>query len=254
MRKNNLRKLKFESKPIINAWISIGSGYAAEMVAHQGFDAVTIDCQHGLFGYDTAVTMLQAISTTDAVPMARPSANDPAAIMRLLDAGAFGIICPMISNRADAEKLVAACRYAPDGNRSFGPARAPLYGGNDYAQFANEEITVLAMIETAEGLQNLSDIVKTPGLDGIYIGPNDLALALGYPPIVEHPEAVVKDAIATIRSAASENGLICGIFCSDGPAARMRIQEGFDLVTPGNDAIILKAGMKEAVISSRFVS
>ena len=247
MRRNAIRELKANGQLILNAWLSIGSSYLAEVVAHQGFDAVTVDRQHGMMGFETAVAMLQAISTTRAVPLARPSSNDGAEIMRLLDAGAYGIICPMISTRRDAERLVASCRYPPVGVRSFGPARGLLYGGPDYLAHANDEIVVLAMIETAEGLANVADIAATPGLDGFYVGPNDLALALGKPPVVESDDAGIIEAIARIRAAAATHGLIAGIFCSSGRAAAVRRAEGFDLVTPGNDAATLRQAFGDAV-------
>jgi 4-hydroxy-2-oxoheptanedioate aldolase len=251
VRRNTLRQLKAENKPIINAWLSVGSSYVAELAAHQGFDSVTIDRQHGMMGFETAVAMLQAISTTATIPLVRPSQNDSAEIMRLLDAGAYGIICPMISTRADAEALVSACRYAPDGKRSFGPARGLLYGGADYASHANAEILVFAMIETVEALANVEEIVATPGLDGIYIGPNDLALAMGYKPVPESEDAVVSQTIEGIRSSAAKHGLISGIFCSDGQAAASRRAQGFDLMTPGNDVGTLRTGWNDAINSAR---
>lgn len=251
MRPNRLRQMKAEGQTIVNAWLSIGSSFSAEIVSHQGFDAVTVDRQHGMMGFETTVSMLQAISTTSAVPLVRPSQNDPAEIMRLLDAGAYGVICPMISTRFDAEKLVAACRYPPIGQRSFGPARGLLYGGADYATYANNEMLVIAMIETAAALENLTEIIATPGLDGIYIGPNDLALALGKPPKIESVDPMVIEAIATTREAAAKRGLITGIFCSSGSAAAARRAEGFDLVTPGNDATLLREGALEGVRASR---
>ncbi len=251
MRLNKLRALKSAGVPIINAWLSIGSSYAAEAIAHQGFDAATVDCQHGMIGFETALTMLQAISTTDAVPLVRPAALDPAAIMRFLDAGAYGVICPMISTAADAQALVRACRYPPHGNRSCGPARGLLYGGADYVEHANAELLVIAMIETSEGLENLDAILAVPGLDGIYVGPNDLSLALGYRPENESAVPVVRDAIELVRARTVAAGHIAGIFCSDGNAAAMRIAQGFDLVTPGNDAALLRNAMRTAVTQSR---
>ena len=251
MRSNLLRQLKAENHPIVNAWLSIGSSYAAEAVAHQGFDAVTVDCQHGMIGFETAITMLQAISTTPAIPLVRPSGLIPGEIMRFLDAGAYGIICPMISTARDAADLVAACRYPPDGSRSFGPARGMLYGGADYLEGANRELLVLGMIETREGLDNLEDILAVPGLDGIYVGPNDLSLALGHRPANESSVPEVADAIELVRRRTAETGKIAGIFCSNGPAAAMRVAQGFDLVTPGNDAALLRASMRDAVNASR---
>lgn len=251
MRLNRLRALKAAGTPIVNAWLSIGSSYAAEIVALQGFDAVTVDCQHGMIGFDTALVMLQAISTTAAIPLARPSRLDPAQIMRFLDAGAYGIICPMISNAAEAAALVSACRYPPVGTRSFGPARGIIYGGTDYAAHANDEILVLGMIETRGGLDNLDAIVATPGLDGIYVGPNDLALALGHATNPESDEPEVAAAVARIVAATKAHGKLSGIFCSGAAGATRRIGEGFDLVTPGNDAMLLRAAMAAAVAGSR---
>lgn len=251
MRPNALRAIKAAGTPIVNAWLSIGSSYAAEIVAQGGFDAVTVDCQHGMFGFDTALTMLQAISITNAVPLVRPSQADPAEIMRWLDAGAYGLICPMISTAVQAAAFVSACRYAPVGTRSFGPARGLLYGGADYFPAANDEIVTLAMIETAEGLANLDAILATPGLDGIYVGPNDLAIALGHAPKPESDDQHMIEAIERIRASTVAAGKLVGIFCSGPVGAAQRAREGFDLVTPGNDAMILKAGMAAAVAGAR---
>lgn len=251
MRANTVKSLKSAGTPIVNAWLSIGSSYSAEMVAAQGFDAVTVDCQHGMIGFETALTMLQAISTTSAIPFVRPSRNDPAEIMRFLDAGAYGIICPMISSAAEAAALVSACRYPPLGTRSYGPARGLLYGGSDYVAHANDEIVVLAMIETAAGLDALDAIVATPGLDGLYIGPNDLALALGHAAVPESDAPEMMAAIARVVSATRAHGKLSGIFCSGAAGAARRIGEGFDLVTPGNDATLLRAAMAAAVTGSR---
>ncbi|RVQ64620.1 2,4-dihydroxyhept-2-ene-1,7-dioic acid aldolase [Croceicoccus ponticola] len=251
MRPNTLRRLKAEGKPIVNAWLSIGAPYAAEAIAHQGFDAATIDCQHGMIGFDTAIAMLQAVSSTPAIPMVRPSGLAPAEIMRFLDAGSYGVICPMISTADDAARLVAACRYPPKGVRSFGPARGMLYGGADYLDHANDEILVLAMIETREGLDNLDTILDVEGLDGIYVGPNDLGLALGHRPLNEPEDGPVAEAIEHVRAATNVRGLISGIFCSNGTAAAMRVAQGFDLVTPGNDAALLRATMADAVKATR---
>jgi 4-hydroxy-2-oxoheptanedioate aldolase len=251
VRPNALRALKRAKQPILNGWLSIASGYAAEVLGHCGYDALTVDCQHGMMGFDAALQMLQAISSTPAVPLVRPSANDPAEMMRWLDAGAYGLICPMISTPAQAEAFVSACRYPPTGSRSFGPARGLLYGGADYLAHADEAVLTLAMIETAEGLANLHAILATPGLDGIYVGPNDLALALGCAPQAESDDPVMVEAVERIRAACEAAGLISGIFCSGGAGAARRIAEGFDLVTPGNDAMMLKAAAAQALDAAR---
>ena len=251
MRPNTLRHLHRDGRTIVNGWLSINSPYAAELAAHQGYDALTVDTQHGMVGFEGAVAMFQAIATTPAIPMARPSENSPAEIMRLLDAGAYGIICPMISSAGDAERLVAACRYPPAGSRSFGPARGLLYGGLDYFAGANAEVLVFAMIETRAALDNLDAILDTPGLDGIYIGPNDLSIEMGCPPRNEPDDPTVASAIARAREGATRRGQIAGIFCSDGAAAARRAAEGFHLVTPGNDAALFRATLSANVKAAR---
>ena len=187
MRKNNIKKLIKEGKPVINGWLQIPHSYPAEVMAKQGYDSLTIDMQHGVVDYPNALQMLQAISTTDVVPMARVNWNEPGQIMKILDAGAYGVICPMVSNRQEAERFVQACMYPPKGYRSFGPIRGLLYGGADYGKHANDEILKLAMIETKEALSNLDEIMSTEGLDGIYIGPADLSLAVGAEPSFDIP-------------------------------------------------------------------
>ena len=155
MRPNRLRELWNAGKPVLNGWCQLPDSISAEVMAHQGWDSVSVDLQHSAVSEAAAITMLQAISTTDAVPLVRTPWNEPGVIMRLLDAGAYGVICPMVNNRADAEAFVAACRYPPDGIRSNGPYRALMYGGGDYQAHANAEIVTLAMIETREAMANL---------------------------------------------------------------------------------------------------
>lgn len=251
MRPNRLKELAASGRPAVNAWLSIPSAYAAEVMGHQGFDSVTVDLQHGMIGFEAALAMLQALSSTPAVPLARVSKNDPALVMQLLDAGAYGIICPMISTAEEARAFVGACRYPPAGQRSFGPARGLLYGGADYFTHANREILALAMIETRDGLENLGSILEVPGLDGIYVGPNDLCLALGYSPQAESPEGEVVRAIAHIVDRCRSTGMMAGIFCSGPEAAARRIEEGFGLVTPGNDVGLLSRAARAAVAETR---
>ncbi|MCV3272075.1 HpcH/HpaI aldolase family protein [Roseobacter sinensis] len=250
VRQNKLREMVAAKKPILNAWLSIPSGYLAEGAGHQGFHSITIDLQHGMIGFETAVAMLQAISATPATPLVRAPSLDPAAIMQLLDAGAYGVVCPMISTRAQAEELVAACRYPPDGARSFGPARGKLYGGPDYFDAANREILAIPMIETAEAVENISDILSVPGVDMIYIGPNDLALDLGEAPGAELRESTTSTTIAQILDRARSAKVATGIFCSDGDLARRRLAEGFDLVTPGNDFGVLMSALQREIEKS----
>lgn len=247
----NLAKEKFlAGEPIINAWLSIPSSYAAEVVASQGFDSVTVDLQHGMMGFESAIGMLQAISITSATPMVRCPSNNAAEIMRLLDGGAYGVICPSIDTPEMARDFVATCRYPAQGLRSFGPARGVLYGGPDYFDNANGTVLAIAMIESIQALSNLDAILDTPGLDGIYIGPNDLALSLGVKP-GQTTDPLLQTTIATILAAARKRNLLAGIFCPDGGAARVRLDEGFHLVTPGNDANALAVASTSRLMAAR---
>ena len=189
MRKNRVKQIIAEGKAVINGWLQIPHSFPSEVMSNIGWDSLTIDMQHGVVDYPNALQMYQAISTTDVVPMARVNWNDPGPIMKILDAGCYGIICPMISIRKEAEKFVKACMYPPRGYRSFGPIRASIYAGSDYGKHSNEEIVKIAMIETKESLENLDEIMTTQGLDGIYIGPADLSIALGKEPSFDKAES-----------------------------------------------------------------
>ncbi len=243
--------LKRKNGPIVNGWLALACSYSAEIVGHQGYDCVTVDMQHGMIDFASALAMLQALSATPALPLARVNSNDPAQIMRLLDAGAWGIICPMVSTAEQAQQFVAACRYPPLGNRSFGPARALLYGGKDYPQYANEEILTLAMIETREGLNNLDAILATDGLDGVFIGPNDLSLTLTGSASAEsqHPEMLA--AVELVLARSREHNKLAGIFCTSGQAAADRLAQGFSFVTPANDVMQLGRAAWEAIALAR---
>lgn len=251
MRENRLRAIWREGGAAVNGWLAIPSGVSAEAMAHQGWDSLTIDMQHGLVDYQSAVSMLQGISTTDTMPLARVPWLEPGIIMKALDAGAYGIICPMINNRADAERFVGACRYAPEGYRSFGPTRALVYAGADYPDHANETVLAIAMIETREGLENLDAIVRTPGLDGIYIGPADLALSLGHRPKFDHSEPELMEPIERILATAKAQGVMPGIHCGSAAYARRMIDLGFRLVTLLSDQRLLAAAAKAMVADLR---
>ena len=248
MRKNKLKDLFKTGKPIINSWLAVPSSFSAEVMANQGWDSLTIDMQHGLVDYPNAVSMLQAISSTPTTPMARVNWNEPGQIMKILDAGCYGIICPMVSNRKEAENFVKACQYPPNGYRSFGPIRASIYGGEDYAKHADQEILKLAMIETKEALESLDEILDTPNLDGIYIGPADLSLAIGEKPSFDKPEGdPVYEVIMKILDHAKKNNIIAGIQNGQPEYAEKMIKKGFQLVTIGSDQRYMTAASKTAL-------
>ncbi|MSP10756.1 MAG: 2,4-dihydroxyhept-2-ene-1,7-dioic acid aldolase [Pelagibacteraceae bacterium] len=245
MRKNKVKEMMKVGKPVINGWLQIPSTVSTEVMAHQGWDSLTIDMQHGLVDYTNALPMLQTLSTTNVTPLARVNWNEPGQIMKILDAGCYGIICPMVSNKNETEKFVQACMYPPLGYRSFGPVRGLIYGGADYAKYANDEMLKFAMIETAESLNKLDEIMSTPGLDGIYIGPADLSLALGEEPGFDKAENTkAYSEILRILEHAKKNNIYAGIHNGTPEYALKMIDKGFNFVTISSDQRAMSTGAK----------
>jgi len=238
MRSNRVQELWKNNKAAIGGWLSIPTGYSAELMAHQGWDVLTVDMQHGLINTSELAPMLTAISTTDVTPLVRVPWLEPGIIMKALDSGSYGIICPMINTREDAERLVSYCRYAPEGERSFGPSRASLYGGKDYQDKANETILIFAMIETQKALKNIDEIVSVKGLDAVFVGPSDLGLSLGHVP-GKHDEPTLLNAIENILKKAKLNGIRAGIYTLTSKYARRMIEMGFDYVVISSDARLI---------------
>lgn len=246
-RENKLLKIWNEKGCVLNGWLAIPNSYSAEIMAHQNFDSLTIDMQHGPIDFQSAIEMLQAISTTDIVPLARVPWNEPSIAMRLLDAGCLGLICPMINNRFEAENFVKACYYPPIGIRSYGPNRIRLYAGRDYVANANDQTVTLAMIETSSALENLDDILLTPNLVGVYIGPADLSFNLGREPKVDPTDSLVLDTIDRILDTAKSQGRVTGIHTGSVEGAQRMIEKGFQFVTLSSDANILSSAVGESI-------
>jgi 4-hydroxy-2-oxoheptanedioate aldolase len=251
MRENTLKTIWARGEAVVNGWLSIPSSFSAEVMAHQGFDSLTVDMQHGVIDYQTAVTMLQSISTTPTIPLARVPWNDPAHLMKILDAGVYGVICPMISTREQAEALVQACKYPPRGFRSWGPVRASIYAGSDYGDHANAEVVVMPMIETAEALKNLDDILSVPGVDAIYVGPSDLSLALGYKPRLDQTDVAVVEAQKKIVAACKKHGVAAGIHNNTAAYALQMIEQGYQFVTLASDSRFLAVRAADEVAAVR---
>ena len=248
MRANKIRKMMKDGKPIVNGWLQIPSSFSAEVMSHQGWDSLTIDMQHGVIDYPNALQMLQAISTTDVTPLARVNWNEPGQIMKILDAGSYGVICPMVSNKLEAERFVQACMYPPNGYRSFGPIRGLIYGGPDYTKHADTEILKLAMIETKEALEKLDEIMSVNGVDGIYIGPADLSLALGEEPGFDKPEGTkAYSEILKILEHAKKNNIFAGIHNGTPEYAQKMIDKGFNFVTVSSDLREMSLGSKKNI-------
>jgi 4-hydroxy-2-oxoheptanedioate aldolase len=235
MRANRVREAWAEGRAVVNSWCGIPSSFVAEVMAHMGWDSLVVDMQHGLVDYQQMVTMLQGISTTDTVPLVRVPWNDPAHVMKALDAGAFGIICPMINNRAEAEKFVGAMRYAPLGYRSSGPVRASVYAGADYHAKANDSVIAFAMIETREAMDKLDEILSVKGLDAIYIGPSDLSISYGHPPGGDKPDEWMMTALKKVLDGCRRHKVQPGIHCGAPAYAKKMIEMGFTFVTVGGD-------------------
>jgi 4-hydroxy-2-oxoheptanedioate aldolase len=254
MQATKLRSLWESNKPVINGWLSTSSSFVAEIMASTGYDSLTIDIQHGFVGYDGATAMLQAMRASGVTPMVRVPWLEPADVMKALDAGAMGIICPMVNTRADAERFVSYMRYPPEGVRSFGPTRVTFSQGADYGQHANGHVVALAMIETAEAMKNLTEIVNTPGLDGVYIGPADLTLGLTgrkYPTGFDREEPEVVQAIKEILASAHKAGIKAALHCGTPTYAAKAIGWGFDMVTISNDVRLLAGAASQSVSTVR---
>ncbi len=231
MRENTSLSAWRRGEQTIGCWLSLANSYTAEAISKLGFDWVCIDMQHGLVDYTDLTNMLPAISNSDATPLVRVPWNEPYEIMKALDAGAYGVIVPMVNNREEAAQAVAACRYPPDGTRSFGPIRAALYAGKGYAQEANDQIACIAMIETVEGIEKVEEIVTTPGLNGIYIGPADLALALGLPVSGDQPQQEHLQVVTRIRDVCRRHNVAVGIHTSSLEYAQKYLELGLNFVT-----------------------
>ena len=251
MRENRLRTLWAQDQAAVNGWLAVPNAFSAEVMAHQGWDTLTIDMQHGVIDYAQMVGMLQAISTTPTVPIVRVPWLEPGIVMKALDAGAYGVIAPMVNTREEAQRLVSYTHYAPQGSRSFGPVRATLYAGADYPTEANRTIVAFAMIETAQALDNLDSILSVEGLDAIYIGPSDLSLALGCKPVFDDVDPKVAQAIDHIVSRARAHGVQAGVHNGRPDVALARVAKGFRFVTVGSDARLLAAGSQELLAAMR---
>jgi 4-hydroxy-2-oxoheptanedioate aldolase len=232
---------------VLSGWLTTGSTLVAETLAHAGFDALTLDLQHGAIDDGEVLGVLQAIATTDVVPLVRVAWNDPALVMKALDLGAWGVICPMIESADDVRRFVQACRYPPLGIRSFGPTRARLAHGDAYARHANDEVLAIAMIETAGALAALDEILAVPGLDAVFVGPADLSQALGGPPGSDWVDGPVPAALERVLERSAAAGVHAGLFTRSVSYARRMRERGFRLLTVGSDLDFLGGGARAAV-------
>ncbi|MEO6398836.1 MAG: aldolase/citrate lyase family protein [Tepidiformaceae bacterium] len=237
MRSNIAKEKWARGEVTFGAWLSIPSSFSAEVMAHQGFDWVCIDMQHGVIDYQVAVTMLQAIGTTDTIPFVRVPWNEFGIIGKVLDAGALGVIIPMVNSVEEAKAAVAACRYFPLGSRSFGPTRASYYAGSDYFLGANEQVACIPMIETKQAVERLDDILAVPGVDAVYVGPADLSITFGLPPGMANGGAF-EDARVRIAQVCAERGVTAGIH-ANASLAEKHAAAGYRMITISGDAVAI---------------
>ncbi len=249
MRPNKVKAMWREGQPVVTGWISSGNAYIAEVMAHAGYDALVIDMQHGVgIPFSQAAACLQAISTTDTVPLVRVPWNRPEFIQYALDGGAYGVIVPLVNSYEEAAEAGQACRYPPLGFRSGGPGRARLYAGPDYPLHANDEIICLVMIETMTAVERLEEIAKAPGIDGFYVGPSDLALSLGLQPgpdVASDPRHM--EACQRVVDVARDKGLVPCHHGSTPEEAGRRFAQGFMMCQIGSDVGMVTAGASAAL-------
>ena len=249
---NRLKQLWDSGKPAVNGWLAIPSGFSAEVMAQAGWDSVTVDLQHGVQDYMSMVACFQAMQSHPVLPMVRVPWNEPGIVGKVLDAGAYGIICPMINTRAEAEAFVSYCRYPPTGKRSNGPIRAGIYGvSTSYQSTANQEVLCLPMIETQEAVDNLDAILDVPGVDAVYIGPSDLGFSMGLVPVLDREEPVILDIYKKILDATKRRGLRACVHCGSPAYAKRMIAMGFHLVTISNDSGLMLGAARAAVTAAR---
>lgn len=242
-----------DGKATYGGWVSTSEPLIAEFLAAAGFDEICADQQHGSIDMHTLPAVFAAIAAHGVVPTTRVAANDPMAIGKSLDMGALAVIVPMVNTADEAAALVAACRYPPAGVRSIGPTRAIFSIGLDLADLAR--VAAIAMIETAEGLANVAEIARTPGLDALYIGPGDLAIALALPLVPAHrtrnEQRTLDDAIERIRLAAESAHIVAGMYVGSGAEASRLVARGFRMVTVAWDAGLLEDGGRAELAAAR---
>ena len=251
MATNPIREIWAGNRPAFGLWSVMPGTIGAEILAKAGVDYVCVDQQHGVIDYGSMAPMFQVIRAGGAAPITRVLSNDPFLIMKALDAGSWGVIVPLVSSAEDAARAVSACRYPPQGIRSFGPVLAADVIGSRDPEELGGEVLCLVMVETREALERVGEIAATPGLDGIYIGPSDLALSLGLTPTLEIMEGEHAEAVERIREACHRNGIAAGIHSPSGEWARRHAQAGFDLITVASDAPLLRGASSREMTAAR---
>jgi len=257
LKKNRVKELWREGKATVGTWLVLGSPIAAEIIAQMGFDWVVVDTEHGAIDIGTTQSIIQAILTTNTVPIVRVPWNDPMLIKRALDAGAYGLVIPMVNSREEAVRAVKASRYPPVGIRSYGGPRVRLYGGMDYFEHANEEILVIVQIEHIEAVNRAEEIISVEGIDGFFIGPSDLAISMGLKPGLDNTDPRHIEAVSKVLAAGKKHHVPGGIHVGSPEAVNERIAQGFQFIALSSDEGFLRGAASAAfnkVITDRKVA
>ena len=247
---NRVKRLLMDGKATAGAWLQLTSPMSAEIMARAGFDWLIIDMEHSPGDYLNLASQIQAMGATDCVPFVRAPWNDPVAIKRILDTGAMGILVPYVNSGEEARNAVAACKYPPEGVRGLaGSPRAAYFGQNSmaYLKHANREILVIAAVETGKAITNLDAILETEGLDGVFVGPMDLATSMGHFGNPSHPE--VQKAISLIEEKTLKAGKVLGTVGGDREQARKKYDRGYQLLMLMSDSVDLAKLAGETVKS-----
>jgi 4-hydroxy-2-oxoheptanedioate aldolase len=244
-------KLRWQRDEVtLGAWCMIPTSLTAEILAKGGFDWVLVDMQHGCMDYQTAVEMIRAIDLAGITPIVRVPWNEPGIVGRMLDAGAMGIVAPMIQSVEEARRLVESCRYPPAGRRSLGPVRVGARDGLGYVASANDRVAVIPMIETVEALAAVEDIAAVPGVDALFVGPFDLSFSLGLPPGDNDGKPAFDDAIARVNAAARDRSIATAVL-STAALAPLRAAQGFRMISVLTDSGALAAAAQASLSSAR---
>jgi 4-hydroxy-2-oxoheptanedioate aldolase len=248
MQANKVKELWRAGKPVTTGWCSTPDPLTAEVMARAGFDALILDMQHGMaIGPDRAAVWLQIVGQSSATPIVRIPWNEPTFAQWVLDAGAMGVIIPMVNSLDEAKKAIGACRYPPVGYRSNGPNRARFYHGADYFSRANDEIICLVMMETVEGVDAIEEIAQLPGCDGYYIGPTDLAISMGLQPMLDHKDEKHAVLVQKVIDVAKKNGQNAGIHITGPEEGIRRFKQGFNLNPICADVALIASGVSQAM-------
>lgn len=249
---NAVKQAWKDGRAVVNGWLAIPNAFSAEMYAKCGWDSVTVDMQHGVQDYLSCVACFQGIQPSGAVPMVRVPWNEPGIIGKVLDAGAYGVICPMVNTPAEARALVQYCKYPPAGTRSNGPIRAGAYGSSgNYQKTANDEILVIPMIETKTAIENIKDILDVPGIDGIYIGPSDLSFSYGKEPKLDVEDPEILAIYDMLLAETAKRGIAAGLHNGTPAYANRMVKKGFKLVTIANEVGLMVQAATAAVKAAR---